>query len=131
MNKERLLVLAEHLEKLPLLDLSNSTYAANEPTLDTQPTHFCMAKWYENYTCGTAACIAGHAAYLWKDDLPFKPDPRKPVGRDENIFDLGKEVLGLTGAQADGLFMGYWSSKPIHAITPHEAAAQLRKMAGA
>lgn len=130
MNKERLLALADHLEKIPQLDLSNSVYASTNPTLDDAPTHFCMAKWYENYTCGTAACIAGHAVYLWKDDLPFKPDPSKPIGRDENVYDMGKEILGLPTRQADYLFMGYWSPRPIHAITPQEAAAELRRMAG-
>jgi len=130
MNKERLLALAEHLEKVPHHDLSSDMWSRFPPiNFDEVPTTFNMNKWFEKRGCGTVACIAGHAFALWKPSL--SPDQAQLMDHPEAyVYNMGKEILGLTEREADHLFLGYWTNKPTHAITPQEAAARLREMAG-
>lgn len=92
MNVERIRQLAAHLR---------------EPA--TAP-HFNMDRWLQTdiegaddrpigevvHTCGTVACIAGHAVAL------FKPKERV---RETSIWATAEELLGLTDDQSSDLFL--------------------------
>ncbi|WP_062227630.1 hypothetical protein [Aureimonas frigidaquae] len=71
-------------------------------------------------TCGTSACIAGHIALAFRDELPH----------DGSISDAAGDFLGLTDVQRTHLFMGYFTDKRMDDITVDEAVEALEQMAG-
>lgn len=68
--------------------------------------------------CGTAACIAGHAAIAFS---------KKPVPYDE-CFDFGKNFLELNDEEAEDLFLGYFSHNDIIFIKKSEAIEHMEWM---
>lgn len=110
MNKERILALADHIEKLP-----------HNNDMDEAGPHFTMSRYFN--PCGSPSCIAGHAICMFSDK------------KFEDVYDYefneAAEVLGLDWETAGKLFTPdaseagkYWSQ-----ITPKEAARTLRHLA--
>lgn len=114
MNVERIRQLAAHLR---------------EPT--TAP-HFDMDRWLQSnatnrmpigqaiYTCGTVACIAGHATALFQPDIWVES-----VG----VWEIAERLLGLTEDEASDLFLPTDFRDNLSTITPEEAAATLDHLA--
>ena len=110
MNRERILELADHIEKLehyphPLLP-------------NKSPDYFSMDTW--QFDCGAPACLAGHACHLWG-------------GRPGNIADHARDALDLDRSTAAELFApapGYREYSDFYlSITPAMAATVLRNLA--
>ena len=75
----------------------------------------------ETHACGTAACIAGHAALLaWQTDAP-----KSSRG---TMFYTAERWLDLSDKDACRLFMGRWSENRLRDITLDEAVAELRRL---
>ena len=64
------------------------------------PAAICRAA--EEHSCGTVACLAGHAALLaWQSgDVPKK--------QNDKVVDVATEWLGLDGGEVQQLFHGLW-----------------------
>jgi hypothetical protein len=84
-----------------------------------EPAQFEMFNWYATElvgfptvkipNCGTAACIAGWAISLSKNECPRRASNRK------DYYEQAREVLDLTPFQADCLFLGHrWPSELWH-----------------
>lgn len=80
------------------------------------PAAMCRA--VEKHPCGTAACLAGHAALLaWQNgDVPKK--------QHVSIKDVATEWLGLDWEAAHRLFHGYWGNESDCALLPQLTKAQ-------
>lgn len=110
MNKERILALADHIEKLPHYN-----------DVDEAGPHFTMSRYFN--PCGSPSCIAGHAICMFSD--------KKFEDVYGSEFNEAAEVLGLGWETANKLFTPsaleagkFWSM-----ITPKEAARTLRHLA--
>lgn len=95
MNKERMLALADHLEKPETAEhFDMFDYLQFPGTAKT------FGEAINN--CGTMACCAGHAVALFAPETPIRsryvryPDP--------NPADMARSLLGLTSDQATSLF---------------------------
>lgn len=108
MNKERILELADYIEQLP--QAGHTGYEGPEQ-LPVQS--FYMA----SYSCGTAACIAGHALRLWHDNHDYALT-RWAAAR---ILDIGPNVVGKHLFVPDGI--------DLTDVKPIEAARVLRELA--
>lgn len=103
MNKERILALADLIEKQPHTKLNDAS-------------GFNMGNWV--HPCGTPACIAGFAAWVESgnaEELPLM-----------DVEDLAIQHLGIDRPTANELFSPdgvEWRS-----ITPAIAASTLRKL---
>lgn len=111
MNTERILALADHIEKLP----HYNDVSVNVP-------HFSMTRYFNE--CGTPSCIAGHAVNMFTD----KKSDELPASL---VFEVAAEALELDWDIADKLFTPnvrdagkYWPM-----IAPKEAAHTLRHLA--
>lgn len=102
MNKERVLHLADYIEKLPKVSKEN-------------PTGFTMMDFTHN--CGAPACIAGWAAYL--------ADTTDEI----DVFRCGAEYLELSKREAYQLFTMDNTEIPLSSVTPEQAAKVLRHLA--
>jgi hypothetical protein len=120
MNKERMLKLADFIEALPPKQFNMQFWAVNNNNVsgrrDVDP------KTINPHQCGTTACIAGWAVYLFAK--------RDPV--DQNYWisfgEEAQDLLGLTLDQRENLFLSdCWGEAPEH-ITREMAAAKIRKM---
>ena len=79
----------------------------------------------EKHPCGTAACLAGHAAILaWQSGNVPK------FGKKKRIEDVAAKWLGLDPDVAHALFMGRWRGQFnfICEITKPEAIAELTRL---
>ena len=106
------------------------------------PVAFDMANWFhhnhrrirtatgicnvvEKHSCGTAACLAGHAAILaWQSgDIP-------KFRKNMNVSTVAAEWLGLDSFKSHNLFMGQWGgqNKLLRKITKPEAIAELTRL---
>lgn len=114
MNKERVLALAELIEKQPHVGKEEATTEG-----------FDMAQWF--HPCGTPACIAGWTLALkYGDWSPKLHDKRDARGVEADAADY----LGLEGNQSAQLFfVGYKSEKSFSEVTPQDAAKLLRHFA--
>ena len=117
----RLTELADHIEKLDTPDHFQRGLARGLKV----PDLFYMATFYSPLTCGTAACIAGHAVGLWG------------VHAIGEYTTQAQEILSLTEKQANDLFVpalgGLVSQKtadrPVYSdVTPAMAAWLLRTL---
>ena len=64
--------------------------------------------------CGTAACIAGEAVLLaYEEGVNYLLE--------KGVYPVAKDYLGLSCSEAEWLFMGEFSPRPLHAITKEEA----------
>ena len=64
---------------------------------------FDMSSWGEIKDCGTAGCIAGYAVAIFDNDMWSN------YLRDDSTGDIeakAAEILGLSEAEVDGLFVG-------------------------
>ena len=86
------------------------------------PTGVCRA--VEKHPCGTAACLAGHAAILaWQSgDMPKT--------RRANIKDVATAWLGLDYNEAYELFHGNWlgQHQVLSDLTKDQAIAELNRL---
>lgn len=109
MFKKRLLKLADVIEG-----------TSKRPLVDGKPIRFNMDQYVKKTECGTAACIAGTAAFM--------ADPHNAV--EWTASEIARGWLGLDREQATLLFLPHdykgpsWSS-----ITPRRAVAVLRHFA--
>lgn len=97
--------------------------------------HYNQSRFVQQTACGTACCIAGHAALL----AGYKPlgsgsnyDPQtdmQKAGDVEFVADVAERFLGLTGYQAGILFTGDPAGKrEVHNISwPEEFAIRWQK----
>ena len=112
MNKERLLALADFIEKLPLENDINRS-------LDGPTQTFDMSTYvHRPHECRTAACIAGWAVHLFGDIND----------RREGISEQARDALSLTEAQSSWLFLGMWTNGGLPWVKPTEAATVIRAM---
>lgn len=73
----------------------------------------------ENHSCGTVACIAGHAAIAaWGKGEYLERD----------IFDTARLWLGLNHKQAFDLFYDNWSGKNMTRVSKRETIAHLKAL---
>jgi hypothetical protein len=107
MRKDRILALADLIEKQP------------HTSRDGAPG-FCMEAYV--HSCGTPSCIAG-----WASWLSFRK-PKTLSGGETDLFDRAKSYLRLDSATAYRLFLppGYFDP---HLYTPAQSAATLRRLA--
>jgi hypothetical protein len=114
MNKERVLALAELIEKQPHVGKEEETTEG-----------FDMAQWF--HPCGTPACIAGWTLALkYGDWTPALQDKRGAGGVEADAADY----LGLEGTQSAQLFfVGHEAEKSLADVTPQDAAKLLRHFA--
>jgi hypothetical protein len=134
MNKERLLILADHIEKRPMAYADDADDAENTEYPDVNPENadnvaFNMYSYIIEGSCGTAACIAGHACLLWKDEIQHGPKGEIAWHGDAAL------ILGLTEEESNHIFYGkfacddLFSDKNWAKITPKVAADYLREVA--
>lgn len=113
MNKERMLQLADFIEKLPPHKFEMEYWMGEKTNREDNPNNWYTTtragtiedhrgetvKEYEPFDCGTACCIAGWAAMLQNDLKPmaFFID-------DRTVEERGRDWLGLTDEQAQNLF---------------------------
>ena len=126
MNIERMLELADFIETTHHFDPDGDEDPEVYETIVDGPM-FNMNNVYEDYGCGTVACIAGWALLKYRPGHDFS-----------NRFDWdarAAEILGLTPKEADHLFFGKFAEidednriRSINQITPAQAAAEMRRM---
>ena len=114
MNKDRILRLAERVEKMP--HLSDAGYPLS-PTARV----FSMHKYY--FDCGAPACIAGHAEVMAEEEYGknfgvgnFFHTPQNTADYLELGYDIATELCEPSGFGA------------LTRITPQHAAACLRHL---
>lgn len=114
MHKERILAIADVIEKLPLIKCAHHA--------EKQTPAFGMGQY--QYACGTPSCIAGWAEHHAKydDDYVIPAD-------DESTHDIAKDYLGLTEVQASRLFLATETRYAISNLSPAAAAYCLRHLA--
>lgn len=122
----------DNAEVLPVTTMRRYLDAngADVKTLVNQP-HIYRTPEAAIADCGTAACVAGHAAAL------FKLRPRHSADYDDsprvsyNWGMVAGDFLGLVNSQREGLFQpnGYWKDEIAHRFTPTRAAAAVRELA--
>lgn len=104
MNKERILELADVIEKQP-------------HTTRHSEGGFNMSCY--THECGTPSCIAGWATSHWGIDAPSS-----------GMADAAAELLGISKEAADDLFlMPAFSMHEMNRIKPSQAARTLRHLA--
>lgn len=113
MNVENMRKLIAHLEAVGEAHFDMTVYATHDTGSRTEyrkvdPEHV------KEGGCGTAACIAGHAAALAWTDPAFESVatalelPRLDQKYNEAAEDWAREWLGLDGVVAEGLFLADW-----------------------
>lgn len=122
MNKERMLQLADHIEKQPPEKFYMGAYVAcwlpEEGVFSDEPNDM-IPKEMLNPSCNTAGCIAGHAAAL------FDPKPRTNKRLSRVISDA-RYYLDLSDDEQHWLFMGEWSTEGLENNNPKDAAKAIR-----
>lgn len=105
MDTYRLTKLANHIEKL-----------------DHEHGSFSMGLFFfelpDYHSCGTPACIAGHAIAMFGDQKDFNQ---------HNIKRDAQDILGLEASTATDLFYGT-DDIDLYEITPMEAAEAIYKL---
>ena len=110
MNKERMLQLADYIEKLPehkfemqywiSQKVKKENYIGEEYWKTEYAPLFDSEKLLEPLDCGTACCIAGWATAIENN---FKPIA---IMQDRKTIETrGKEWLGLSYSQSQNLFL--------------------------
>ena len=84
----------------------------------------------ETHSCGTAACLAGHAAILARQSEGALA--LKTKDESTHIKYVAKEWLDLTYEQSDRLFHGSWKSLPFYInlkdLTKKQACTELTRL---
>ena len=122
MNKEKLLKLAEHIESLNHIPIKAIRGISVQNIIDGEKIDaFNMEDWLVSAQCGTAGCIAGHAIYLFQNDIPDGSGQRSTMC-------TAQKILCLDWYEAEHLFLpGEDSTRGD--ITPAQAANVLRLVA--
>lgn len=112
MNKERILELADHLERL--MDPATETEAGFSMSIWDSEGEDLRGQYpdHSGHDCGTLCCIAGWTERLW-------PEPDDYAG----------DILGLSRAMSYDLFEPRESYPDPYTSTPRRAAAVLRHLA--
>lgn len=80
----------------------------------------------EEHSCGTVACLAGHAALLaWQSgDVPKE--------QNDCIEEVARRWLGMTDSSANDLFFGNWNNETrtvlLRDLTKRQAIAELTRL---
>lgn len=124
MNLKNMRKLRTHLRsrKNPMAFDMTTWFRHNKRRLKTA-TGICNA--VEKHPCGTAACLAGHAALLaWQSGDVSK------WHKNVDIENVAAEWLGLDYVVANELFMGRWPGeyKYLSDITKPQAIAELTRL---
>lgn len=131
MNRERLLKLADILEKTP--HFTKPTTPGKDNVLELLPTvkGFNMAQFIAHRECGTAGCIAGLTVFHFgeKGILDNPPDPTSILDDREGVFVTARALLDLSYHEAKALFYADGRTTPLETITPREAATACRQLA--
>ena len=134
MNKERVLILADHIEKLTSGSYFQGKYfymtEFGEPEVKFDEEKF-------EYACGTPACIAGHAIALFANQEQLKAlhDASHEINDGfQDAQGIAEEVLDIQqdSGIASKLFCAVPMSKQgiqLYSPTTKQAAATLRKLA--
>ncbi len=110
---------------------------------ENNPVRFYMGDWFTHqgkdvvhisdimeiidyHSCGTAACLAGHAAILAAEDEDTVISCENYL--DTSLEEIAKSWLDLDSEEAPNLFMGRWSPHDLSDITKPEAIKQLRHL---
>ena len=126
MNKERILELAAHIEKLPHAYAKKGSYLVDDENAP-EGDAFYIGRWvYITYDeqenrCRTPACLAGWTVFL------FDNEQFSQIDFDEEWVTSTSELLGLDHATADELCVPPYEL--IDKITPKVAASVLRNLA--
>ncbi len=113
MNKDRILELADRIEKMPLLaDVRRSNDSGIEVSA---PEIFDMEHWRSRTDCGSIACVGGWATIMFGNPDKYYSDV------------ASGELLGLDWSDAQMLF--YPTQSTWYRIAPARAAAVLRNLA--
>jgi len=120
MNKERLLKLASHIEKLEhITNVVYSNYNCDDlMELEGFNMTFFLSK--EAYNCKSAGCIAGQAACFFKDI---------PTTYKFSIEARAQEILDLSTFESHQLFYPPGDAKKGYAdFTPQDGALAIRRL---
>lgn len=128
MNKERMLALANYMEALPPKRFNMMIIVNGRAGADFDAN---AARVVERLTalgkgeCGSAGCIAGHAAVL------FKLYDKLDGGYLFSTWTVAAEHLGLNNAEASWLFdsVAWWAGSKDEAKDPRVAANAIRCLA--
>lgn len=124
MNKERMLQLADHLERV-----HEDNFFMPKIFSGADVENDSLVSWpnLSEPHCGTTACVAGHAVHL------FATNEQKSTVAGDIGFSIAvaEEVLGLSESTAHLLFHGVWETKKSvvadwHDMTAKEAATEIR-----
>jgi len=120
MNKDRLLKLAEHLEKWDV------------PTEEIKGWNF--NEFYSHGECGTLACAIGLCPYIWPDEwerTKWGPQPKADGVHSSRWFDIPYELytvlfdpIGVDMIDEFPLWTWYKETGPD--ATPNQVAANIR-----
>lgn len=119
MNTERLLILADHLDKLETIPPSDRS------------REFDMSTWW---FCGAAACALGEATQLpvfQKEGLGLRgPDANIPAYENRMGLEAATVFFDINAAQARKIFLPvYYFGYHYRDITPRMVADRIRKVA--
>lgn len=121
MNAENLRILADHVEKLPMLEKNKSPHSKR--TTDA----FSMGTWHnmKKMGCGAVACLGGWSSmlFLTPDQQSDVLEERQSLGGENRLI---RDALGLNSEQMELLFYpktAYWED-----IQPAQAASVVRNL---
>lgn len=145
MNRERVLAVADRMEKAP-----DSQFDMGDWIRTPTQSIYALNNWQPVPTpdrhCGTAGCIAGWVIFTFPEEAEaIAVRERGTV----HVSDVAQEILGMFSNEARSLFNGYWHPGPngeviaeadededddglgwtIRDITKAEAIAELRRLA--
>lgn len=128
MNIERINLLADTIEQHRIKDLGFNmmAFAIKNPLHSDKDLYPDFDR--SGHSCGTVACIGGHAVALahadWSlDQLVEADDREEPLHRE------ARDWLGLTQYEADVLFYGFPHGVQFSHVTPAMAVKTLRHLA--
>ncbi len=75
--------------------------------------------------CNTFLCLAGWTCWLFKSEV----DLTKNYRSGEFYWKHARDILDMTDAEADSLFLGGWTDGPLDDITAVRAVQRLRSLA--
>jgi len=125
------------------INIKNARRLVERLEAKDNPVKFHMGTWFNHnkmgianpreiyriakeHSCGTAACLAGHAALeAWESgDME--------VSKGYSVQEVAQEWLGLTNWRANSLFHGQWDNKALDRelgdLTKAEAITELNRL---
>lgn len=118
MNVENMRLVLQRLRSVPDEHFTMSYYFRRDK-------HWAPAVHASRWTCGTAACVAGHTIALLADESLFiDADWRTQV----DVHEEARKLLGLTVEEAEWLFLAGWRASTaggLETVTRAEATAAM------